>query len=107
MEHRPEDLGSRMEIGVIGMTFSSEVSAIREYDRIDMTYVGGIHRATGAWTFEEAEGGTRVCYEIEFEPQGPMAGLLAQFIDFGQIHRQLMGKVFDGLHAHLARLGAA
>src|ERR1700677_2400978 len=62
-------VGSRFEVRPRGGSFICEVSQVIPEKEIHIQYEG-LHRGTGIWTFERHGEGTRLCYQIDLEPQG-------------------------------------
>ena len=94
-------VGSPIEVRPRGGWFVCEVSQVIPDKEIRIQYIEGVHRGTGRWTLEKVAEGTRVCYQIDLEPQGWLPRLLLQFLDLARIHSRSMEKVFDGLEKWL------
>jgi ribosome-associated toxin RatA of RatAB toxin-antitoxin module len=90
-------LGSRIEIWPRGGRFICEISLVVPTREILIEYIEGVYRDTGRWTFEKLAEETRVCYQINLEPQGWLPRILSNCMDFGTMHSHLMEKVIDGL----------
>jgi len=46
---------------------------------------------------EPANGGTRICYQIDLGRHGWVLRLLSNFLAFGKIHSRAIVGLFDGL----------
>jgi uncharacterized protein YndB with AHSA1/START domain len=103
----PEFVGSRFEVHPHGGRFVCEVARIVHLREMVIHYVEGVHRGTGIWTLEPKDSGVVICYRIDLEPQGWLPRLLSDWLDFGRMHSQAMGRLFDGLEARLRRGGSA
>jgi uncharacterized protein YndB with AHSA1/START domain len=97
----PDGVGSRIEIRPWGGWFICEISQVVPYSEIRIEYVQGVHRGTGRWTLEQVADGTRVCYQIDLEPQGWFPRLLSNVLDFGKMHSRSMRQVFEGMESWL------
>ena len=93
-------MGSRFEVRPRGGSFICEVSQVVPEKEFQIQYEG-LHRGTGIWTFERQGEGTRLCYQIDLEPQGWLPRLLSNFMDFAGMHSRGMERVFDGLEGWL------
>jgi hypothetical protein len=47
------------------------------------------------WAIEKTAEGTRVSYSIDLEPQGWLAQLLSNWMDFGRMHSRSMERPFE------------
>src|SRR5262245_51812462 len=94
-------VGCRIEVRPRGGRFICEIGKVVPDQEILIRYVEGVHGGTGRWTFEKLAEGTRTCYQIDLEPQGWLARLLSNWMDFGKMHSRSMAKVFDGLESWL------
>lgn len=98
-------VGSRFEVRPRGGSFVCEVEKVDPGRELLIRYAAGVHRGTGLWTLEPAEGGTLLRYAVDLEPQGWLVRLLSNVLDFGKIHSRAMQRLFDGLEGHVRRKG--
>jgi ribosome-associated toxin RatA of RatAB toxin-antitoxin module len=101
LKSTPGRVGSRIEVRPRGGWFICEIGQVIPEKEILIEYVEGVHRGTGRWTFEKLAEGTRVCYQIDLEPQGWLPRLLSNWMDFGKMHSRSMAQVFVGLESWL------
>ena len=105
LEVKPALVGSRFEVRPRGGNFVCEVERVAPGREMVIAYVEGVHKGSGIWALEPAEGGTRVRYAVDLEPVGWLVRLLSNVIDFGSIHSRAMGRLFDGLEGWIKRSG--
>jgi uncharacterized protein YndB with AHSA1/START domain len=94
-------VGSRFEVRPTGGSFVCEVAQAVTEKELVIQYVDGLHRGTGIWTLERTPDGTRLCYQIDLEPQGWLPRFLSNFMNFAGMHSRGMERLFDGLEGWL------
>jgi uncharacterized protein YndB with AHSA1/START domain len=101
LQTTPALLGSQFEVRPRGGSFICEVAQVIPEQELLIRYADGLHRGTGRWTFERQGNRTRLCYQIDLEPQGWLPRLLSNFMDFAGMHSRGMERLFDALEAWL------
>jgi ribosome-associated toxin RatA of RatAB toxin-antitoxin module len=105
LTHRPELLGSQLEISPRGgVRFVCEIVEIAPASQLQMDYVAGVFTGSGIWRLEETDsGGTRLSYAVDIRFRSRILAIMASLVDVKAIHVRLMRHIFQGLQDHLAR----
>jgi len=93
-------------VGVHGkwpIRFATKTIAARRAESIRVAYVEGAFRGEVVWSFEPAEGGTRLSYRWQVRPTGVLR-LLAPLLPIEKSHSDTMQVCFDNLNRFLAGL---
>ena len=80
--------------------FSAKIVKIMEGGSIDMEYSGDFV-GTGKWTFERADGKTRVQKSVNYEVKRLSFVLLSPFVNMQKANSDLMQKGFKALNSYL------
>ena len=80
--------------------FSAKMAKIVEGESIDMEYTGDFV-GTGKWTFELADGKTRVQKRVNYEVKRFSFVLLSPFVNMQKANSDLMQKGFKALNVYL------
>ena len=80
--------------------FTAKITKIVEGKSIDMEYTGDFV-GTGKWTFEDADGKTRVQKRVNYEVKRLSFVLLSPFVNMQKANSELMQKGFKGLNSYL------
>ena len=89
-------------ISAKGLTtkFVHKVTKIVEGKSIEYD-VTGDSIGIGKWTFEPADGKTKVQFLFNFRTNKPLLSLLSPFVDFGKAHSDIMQKQFKACNSYL------
>jgi len=82
--------------------FSAKVAKIVEAESIEYE-VSGDFVGTGKWTFEPADGKTKVQYRINFRLKRLSLILLSPFVDIGKKHSEVIQKGFKACNSYLGK----
>jgi hypothetical protein len=82
--------------------FSVTITKIVEGKLIE-TKVEGDFAGTGTWTFEPADGKTKVRFRWNLRPKRLSFVLVSPFIDMGKIHSDVTQKGFKALNSYLSK----
>jgi hypothetical protein len=82
--------------------FSATITKIVEGKLIE-TKVEGDFAGTGTWTFEPADGKTKVRFRWNLRPKRLSFVLVSPFIDMGKIHSDVTQKGFKALNSYLSK----
>ena len=80
--------------------FSAKITKILEGESIEMEYAGDFV-GTGKWTFEPADGKTRVQKRVNYEVKRLAFVLLSPFVNMRKANSDLMQKGFKALNSYL------
>ena len=80
--------------------FSAKITKIVEGESMDLEYSGDFV-GTGKWTFELADGKTRVLKRVNYEVKRLSFVLLSPFVNMQKANSDLMQKGFKGLNNYL------
>lgn len=99
----PLGVGSRIEVRAFGSPSTMEVVRVQPGQGIWFRFLGGAYKGTSEWLLEQAEGGTRVVYQLRAEPTGKWLDFLCRFIDLGKVHAIWAAKALENLESRLSR----
>ena len=80
--------------------FSAKIAKIVEGESIEMEYTGDFV-GTGKWTFEPADGKTRMQKRVNYEVKRLSFVLLSPFVNMQKANSDLMQKGFKALNSYL------
>ena len=80
--------------------FTAKITKIVKGESIEMDYTGDFV-GTGKWTFELANGKTRVQKRVNYEVKKLSFVLLSPFVNMQKANSELMQKGFKGLNSYL------
>ena len=79
-----------------------KVTKIEEAKSIEMDISGDLV-GTGTWTFEPADGKTKVKYRSNVRTNKALFSLVSPFVNFGKTHSDNMQKGFKALNNYLSK----
>jgi hypothetical protein len=85
-----------------GAKCSFKVTKIEEAKSIEMDILGDLV-GTGTWTFEPADGKTKVKYRSNVRTNKALFSLVSPFVNFGKTHSDNMQKGFKALNNYLSK----
>jgi hypothetical protein len=85
-----------------GAKCSFKVTKIAEGKSIEMDIAGDLV-GTGTWTFEPADGKTKVKYRSNVRTNKALFSLVSPFVNFGKTHSDNMQKGFKALNNYLSK----
>jgi ribosome-associated toxin RatA of RatAB toxin-antitoxin module len=105
LENTANRIGSKVEIHASGGRFRCEIESLEPFREVRIRYYDGVQRGEGIWKIEKlSEKKSILNYSVDLEPVGFLPKFLSRFINFSEIHSNLMMEMFKSLEKYLKSL---